>query len=785
MKRIIGFILCTVMFLGLSLNISIVGACADTNDMAYPDAPLYLETVDPNYYGFNLVAETDKLALYIVEQYVNLAVLNKESGVIWSSQVPDPVLKQDGYDPDAPGDNTSQLLYPGTEIPYNAATERFRSIFMITAASGREFSLKETAWYSSRAYTLLCERGGGRKQVNIEGYTSVDYSTVPNGVRVKAHFGHAKIFVVADFYLDAEKETFVAVCEKTDYDWGEEANGYYNYGGEHRTLTMMPFFGAASDRDSGYVFYPDGSGTIAEFTKDHTMTESQTQVMFYAPSVKGASNISALRFAEEDGIMPMLYPVYGMVRNDDAFFAIITDGAESSCLTYAPSGSNSTNYNRIYCTFMLDRILEHYMGVRYTDEVSEEGQLCRIEYHFLTDEDANYSKFVEVYRDYLIENDMFNDAIADDDGMPLALDIFMNTYREGIFGEESVVMTDFDQAYEIIEELSEAGVEDLLLNLSAWQPNGISYGDVATVYSKLGGMDGLKNLTELMNELGFETFMQVNMVEATEDTTKFRITRDAARDYNDLPYINGFYSNSWYMIAPSLMLDRFNDIYLAEFKNSGISGFNYELLGYLLYDFQHDGTHYNKFETRDLLVQVLAESKEEFGKNAVWYGNAYSLKYADWIYDLPSTDTGYANTTRSVPFAQMLLHGYIPYSAIAGNTFYDETMQTLKWIEYGYVPYYMISYEETSKLLDTEMDYLFSTKFSEWSDRIVDKYKLFKEEFGFLYTQTMVAHDQVASNLFVTTYADGTRVYVNYSEFSYKVEGDLVVGAKDYLVVKG
>ena len=290
-------------------------------------------------------------------------------------------------------------------------------------------------------------------------------------------------------------------------------------------------------------------------------------------------------------------------------------------------------------------------------------------------------------------------------------------------------------------------------------------------------------LTELTNDLGYEVYMQVNTVKAENGTTtKFSISRDAAKNHSDLPITA---LRGMMLFAPPVMYERYTDIYYDYFKDMGISGFNYEMLGYFLYDFSYDLTHYNKEDTKEYFEGILADSKEDFGHNAVWYGNDYSLKYADWVYDLPSTDTGYPGSTRAVPFAQMVLHGYIPYTSIAGNTFYDDRIQTLKWIEYGYVPYYKLAAEETSNLLDTDMDSIFSAKFDEWAERVVAKYNSFKKDFNSLYSLTIVKHDMVKENVFVTIYSDGTRVYVNYSEFEVSVAHNLKVGAMDYLVVKG
>ena len=216
----------------------------------------------------------------------------------------------------------------------------------------------------------------------------------------------------------------------------------------------------------------------------------------------------------------------------------------------------------------------------------------------------------------------------------------------------------------------------------------------------------------------------------------------------------------------------------------GVTGLNFEMLGYYLYYYNYAEKHYNRFVAEETLTQILNQTTNDFEKTAVWYGNQYALASASWIYDLPSTDTGYANTTRAVPFAQIVLHGYIPYSSIAGNMFYDDAAQTLKWIEYGYVPYYKLTYVSTNELINTDMAILFSAKFSDWVDNIVDKYNMMSDSIGYLYNVPIKKHTMLTENVYVTIYEDGSKVYVNYGSRAYNTS-DGVVNGKSHLVVKG
>ena len=46
-------------------------------------------------------------------------------------------------------------------------------------------------------------------------------------------------------------------------------------------------------------------------------------------------------------------------------------------------------------------------------------------------------------------------------------------------------------------------------------------------------------------------------------------------------------------------------------------------------------------------------------------------------------------------------------------------------------------------------------------------------------------HARIADEVTVTTYKDGTRVYVNYGGEAYEANGNTVVPGRDYLVIRG
>ncbi len=730
----------------------------ESGDKVIEKAPTRLETIDYLYEDFLYVSSTENLALYVNAKTINIAVLDMRTGTIWSSAVQESEL-EDVSDP------------------------------TLTARRKARFApIYDFACLQSEASSIVITP---RAALDVDGSytTNIDYQSVENGVKISIYYEFYALTIVVNVALDPVDESLVFSVDTQEIQ-ESASSGYVLV-----ALQPLPMFGAANDQREGYIFYPDGCGAIAEFSSLHSSTESKREFFVYSDQ---QVNLDTLYNNEDNNIMTTLYPVFGMYRDNEGFLAIITQGAEQCSIIYAPSGE-SYNIARIYCTYYVRDIAStgngSTSGETYAASFSPTilKQVFETKYYFSQGEDATYSGMARKYREYLLENDLLNDAIEDGATMPLALDFFMNTYEDRVLLDKVIVMTTFEQATEITKMLADGGVEDMLINIVAWQKKGIDYEKVVPVYRRIGGKGGLNDFLDYTNEQGYDVFMQVNMVEASSSTKRFSVYRQSARDYRNISITSSTTGN--YLIAPAEVRARYESIYQPYFEDMGISGFNFSKLAYYVYQNYEDAVKLNRQLTVQNWMDTMRTSKEDFGKAAGYYGNAYSLSILDWVYDLPSTDTGYFVTTRDVPFAQILLHGYIPYSSMQGNIFYDDDIQTLKWIEYGYIPYYRLTHESSSEFTYSEVDGMFSTSYVDWIDRIIEKYQMMSDEFGYLYSQTIVSHDQVEDNVFVTVYEDGTEVYVNYNRNNSNVENDnsgdrtlengVHIEALSYTLVKG
>ncbi len=203
------------------------------------------------------------------------------------------------------------------------------------------------------------------------------------------------------------------------------------------SITINKHFGCGDMLEEGYIFYPDGSGTIVEFSDFYSNVNSERQNVSLSGSVYGIDYAySAIIGAHRENVS---MPVYGMVtttgttdmsskfisseKTRGGFFAVIEEGDSLSQIAFTTGGS-SHKFASVYTmyqpyasdTFDLSRTLsvsgltEHKM---FAEERYNGSYKLRIQ--MLTDSelgnatdpfgyyDATYIGMANFYRNYLKE----------------------------------------------------------------------------------------------------------------------------------------------------------------------------------------------------------------------------------------------------------------------------------------------------------------------------------------------------------------------------------------------
>ena len=183
-------------------------------------------------------------------------------------------------------------------------------------------------------------------------------------------------------------------------------------------------------------------------------------------------------------------------------------------------------------------------------------------------------------------------------------------------------------------------------------------------------------------------------------------------------------------------------------------------------------------------IEVMREAAEAGQKISIKEGNDYAVPYADLITDMNLTGQAYAIIDERIPFYQIALHGMKDYTGEAINLSGDYQTMLLECAEYGAGLNFTFMAEDTRVLKDSDYSCYTSSGYRYWKDQVIGMILRYQREMKGLNSQKITAHEKLTEEVYRTTYADGTRVYVNYGNTDYRI-GNAVAPARDYWVERG
>lgn len=676
----------------------------------------------------HLAGENENFAFYYHEEGADAYILDKREGKLWSTAVHPDTMDTTGMTPAV----KTALLEVGV-----ADKEGVITTLTLTSAATEGFTL-------SPAY------GDGRVTLTVE---------------VK----DTGVSFALDMWID--KEGFN--CSLPDDAVRETGEGRLVY------VTPLPAFGAAGGQEDGYIFYPDGSGALIDIKPYPLPTSEAYSYPLYGPA---DADLDLLEQNREQDIQNLMLPVFGIKHTSGGFLAAVTTGEETATL--------HMTMDKVYrAYFQFDYRKYATVEYNFTGNVFDTKTLSelipdrtagdRTVKYFLLGGTANtYSDMAAAYRGYLMETGVLKKRAAGD-GVPLSVEFFMGIPSNGFFTKKMETLTSFSQAEAILGDLRQAGVNRLEASLSGWCQGG--YDMLPTrpkAEGKLGGSSGLSSLAAACAEGGVNLFANMDFLYARDGVGKFNAKKDTIRDR--LGKLITDKEEELYLLNPARTLRGSLDKAL-DGLDSRISLHLLSVGSVAVPDVQR-----NAYTDRKAAVEAYRENLAYLAgkrKNlAVGGGNAYVLPYATRLYDIPDKDSGYYQNSAAVPFYQMVVHGCVDYSSLAGNLSYNDAYQKLRWVETGSIPHFLITHENPIRLKETSYNRIFSSQYTAWKEAMTAVYQEFNQRLSGVWNQTIERHDRLSADVVRLTYSDGSRTYINYGDSAAQADGQ-TIPAMDYVVI--
>lgn len=588
---------------------------------------------------------------------------------------------------------------------------------------------------------------------------------IENGIRFDFDFTDIKIKVSLEFTLTENGVTVRMPRSAIDESGSNKIT----------SIDVLPMLGASLGSIDGYFFVPDGSGALYEFGS----SQSSDNVLSLDVYDYMLMDLDTAQDDTAKGIEKVSAPVFGVKHPDKGLFANITAGEENCSITMQ-TDTGVYAINRIYPVVRFRK--QYFMTTAGGNEVQayeKETYVSdlEIEYTVLDSGDCGYSEMAAVYREYLEKEGVLTKKDGNTEAYPFAVDFLVSMQKDTMLFKQTVTTASFSDIAGVLAELSENGVEVSKSILYGWQKEGYyQYPASGKVSGAAGGAGDLKKLVSETADTQF--YLLSNYFNASSGNGGFSTYTDVIYKIDSVPLTNE--DEDKYLLNLYTQRDRIaGDIKSFSKYMTGLAA---EGMGSILYEDYESRRRITRSSFKQITSELLGQAAQSGVPVAVDGFAPYLLGQADYVFNLPSSSSSYMLLGDTVPFLQMVLHGYTDYSdSVPGNLSDDIERTKLLWVEYGYMPTFLLTCENSDLLKDTEFNVLFSSEYEIWRDELISMSSELGSALSEVCDSVMVRHHK-ENSVAVTEYENGKKVIVNYNGTAVTVDG-VTVPAMSYTVV--
>ncbi|MFC5529468.1 DUF5696 domain-containing protein [Cohnella yongneupensis] len=793
-----------------------------------PGKPLSASFSDPRVEGMKGVAENDQLRLFADDQSGTIAVLNKKTGAIWYSNPPgresdslasginkdllSSQMRIDFYNNlgqlSSINSYTESVAYKQIQmepIPngvravyqFGKAQKSFEDMpQMLTKARFDELTSKldKTA---QRAMKIAYKEDSEKKDILVRNDSALQGIQLDKALKAFEAIGYTEEDLKKDaaaLNLDqtkSEPRIFQASIEYTldaDSLIAKIPVSSIHYPKEYpvNMVTMLSFFGAEGPDAEGALFVPDGSGSLIRFNNGKTRYPSYQQLVYGADQTIDRTEDAA---REQD----VRLPVFGILRKDEAFLGIIEEGAAEATINADVAG-RLNGYNYVYPSFNVinkDEVTLFANEQQRSLPKFQENPMktdYAVRYAFLSGEDASYQGMAKYYQQYLQQkNGLPKQSVDAKEDVPFYLQLVGSIDKKkhllGIPYNTLESLTTFEQAESIVAQAQQRDIRNLKVKFAGWFNGGLDHEvpDHVSVDKAVGGSKGLEKFTAFAQEKGISFFPDVALLVANSGAS-FDENDDAARTLRDDPAMlfpinlatnrRDRMKPPSYVVSPRLVGD-YVDTVLKSLKNYNSGGISLRDMTESLNSDYRKNQQIDRVQSQGISTQSLSKMRDDHLSIMGNGGNAYALPYLTDITNAPMSNSKFKIEDESIPFYQMVLHGYIDYTGTPYNlsTYNDVQQYVLKCLEYGAGVYFEWIYEPNYKVKDTDFDSLYAVNYELWIDQAAEIYKEVNGVLGDVQNQRIVSHEKLGEGVFKTVYENGKYVIVNYNRSEVQLDG--------------
>lgn len=595
-----------------------------------------------------------------------------------------------------------------------------------------------------------------------------------------------------------------------------EPGDKYGHDAKIARLNILPYFTSNySSTSVGEMIIPDGSGGVISF---NSIMDEQNVVPYHSKPIYGADKNYVPR-QRPDSVENIMMGMYGYLDDTSniGVLAIAEKGAsQTNIVSDFKRAASSKSSNFIYFIARLRESENVYAGVGYyestfvkwTQNMSVND--FKYVYNFIepeidsaknvTSDNFSYVKVAEMYREYLVNK--YNFVVKDKTTDNVVNINFLGAFEKkalkmGIVYDKAYSLTTFMQAKTILEELSDNGVTEFSVAYTSWTNDKMENEAVKNVKvaKVLGGENSLNEFMGYLNENVIALYPEVNVIKHKGYDYAFGNQKYTTRSVSNTPALHYPYVIPTQMQnkrkAPNYYLSpSYYESYINKYLNSYSKLYNNIYLSDLGNEKVGDNAKKSKIFAYDgelLQKKSLQLASDNLDKIMLKSPFDYAIFYADNVVNAPLRSTTYPIFNYSIPLYQLVFSGLVDYSIPPANYMSehdDYGWYILKALETGSNLNFVLSYEDTNTLLETDYTEYSTAYYINWKNKIIEMNDKINKT-G-IHGGRLINHEYVVDNVVLVTYDNGVRIMINYSDGIYQdVLSGLAVYPNDYVVLEG
>lgn len=545
------------------------------------------------------------------------------------------------------------------------------------------------------------------------------------------------------------------------------------------SVQVMKYFTSAVGK-KGSIVVPSGSGGIIEFGVNKGTGEFKQRIY----GADGTVLQNSIPYEMQQKEQTMIFPMYGMSVENSSVLSIV-EGADASASfhtiykdTAAQAGYSFDILQSDYASIgSAEPML--YCGA---EQISED---ITVRYKFLGESD--YNGFAACYREYLIERGVLNNETTEKNGPTIELETVGLIYgTEGLMGlmpvKSAEVLTDFEQTEEIYRFFKDNGIENIVVNLSGWNKEGLFAQEPGTIKfsNKLGGKKKFENIVSSLKfdvaalPLNFAFYYDDSLFNGySQGKNSVRYMDKSVASLYGYDPISGWVKTDGKkttLISPS-KYSQYAKSYTEKLDKTTAIDVG-KVCGVLNSDYRDNG-YIDRIKARNIVTEMVSQMNSQGFKIVTETANQYTLKHIDLIDGISVDENSDVCFSKSIPFVPMVLHGYVDYTSNTGNLGGNIQKTVLKSIEYGAGVHFVLNAKLPESLYNTEFSYLYDTDFVKKRDEILKGCLTVQQALEGLANIPIKDHS-FQNGLSQTVYLDGTVIIVNYNDSDIEVNGKTV-----------